>query len=226
MKRNPGEEKINRCINAAEERGLGEERRRKRGPGHDVVNQVKELQIGEEECDQPKKCMCQPSGAVALEPVSAHGRLEMADEINEDHDHDRKNIRGREGRDKQGQRGEERGLEIDERNSLQEIGVEGRGPETANSFLQLRGRQIGTLAKGFAHEDFLPNEKQAEEEHTHGENAEREEEEDADQFAEQIFVTRHRFRENGVNRPLFEVARNQLSGGDNREQRTENAHRA
>ena len=63
---------------------------------------LKELQIGEGEGDESEKSFREPAAAVFLQPVFARRRLEMADEINENHHHDRKDVRGSEGGNEEG----------------------------------------------------------------------------------------------------------------------------
>ena len=62
-----------------------------------------------------------------LQPVFARGRLQMADEINENHDDDRENVRGREGGDEKGERGEQATLEVNDHDPRKKAGVECRG---------------------------------------------------------------------------------------------------
>ena len=150
----------------------------------------------------------------------------MADEINENHHHDGEDVGGGEGGNEKGERGEERGFQINDDDARKQIGVEGRGLEAAKRLLDLLGPEAGGCAECLVHEDLLPNEKHGEKKRAHGENAEREEEENAGEFADEVFVARDRLGENGVNGAVFEVAREELSGGDDREERAEDAHRA
>jgi hypothetical protein len=60
----------------------------------------------------------------------------------------------------------------------------------------------------------------------HHQNADREQQKHAGEFAGEIFKTRDRFREDGVKRAVFDVLWNQPSRRDDCEQRSKDAHRA
>ncbi len=75
-------------------------------------------------------------------------------------------------------------------------------------------------------EDVFPNEKQGEKKRAHGENAEREEEQDAGEFAHEVFVARNGLGQDGVNGAVFQIARDELSRRHDCEKRAEDAHRA
>ena len=92
--------------------------------------------------------------------------------------------------------------------------------------LNLLGAKAGSLAERFADEHFLPNEKHGEKKRAHREDAEGEEEEDAGQFADEVFVARDRLGQDGVDGAVLDVARDELGRGHDREERSENAHRA
>ena len=61
---------------------------------------------------------------------------------------------------------------------------------------------------------------------THEQDGEGEEEENPGQFSEQVFDARHRLGEDRVDRPVFHVLGQQRGGGEDGEQRAEDAHRA
>ena len=71
MKGDPGKEEIDRRVNAAEHRGLSKETHRDGGAGDDVVDEIKELEIGKGEGDESEEGFHEPAAAVILQPVFA-----------------------------------------------------------------------------------------------------------------------------------------------------------
>ena len=88
------------------------------------------------------------------------------------------------------------------------------------------GSEAGGRAECLVHEDVFPNEKQGEKKRAHGENAEREEEQDAGEFAHEVFVARNGLGQDGVNGAVFQIARDELSRRHDCEKRAEDTHRA
>src|SRR5437016_1759267 len=68
--------------------------------------------------------------------------------------------------------------------------------------------------------------KNSDEQGAHNCNADREKNDQAEQLAEQIFKSRDRFGQNRVDRPILDVLRNQTCRRDDREDGTEERHRA
>ena len=150
----------------------------------------------------------------------------MADEINERH-HDGRENRGRgEGRDEQGERGEQTTFEIDDRDARKQTGVEDGGADGAQRVRHLLRRRAAHLARGFAEDCLFANRQHEKKKRAHGDDADREQEKHAEKFAEQIFDSRNRLRQDRVDRAVVDVLRQQARGRDHGEQRREDAHRA
>jgi hypothetical protein len=91
-----------RCRNSRA-RCLQKERERNRGAGDDLIREIEQVQIREEQRDAREKDAMQPAGALFLQPILARRRLQMADEVDEDGDDDREDVRRRECRDEEGE---------------------------------------------------------------------------------------------------------------------------
>ena len=127
---------------------------------------------------------------------------------------------------KQGESGKQRRFQVDDDDSGKQIGIEGGGLEAEKRLLDLVGPEAGGRAQRLVSEDVFPNEKQGEKKRAHGENAEREEEQDAGEFAHEVFIARNGLGQDGVNGAVFEIPRDKLSRRNDREQRAEDIHRA
>jgi hypothetical protein len=84
----------------------------------------------------------------------------------------------------------------------------------------------GGAAQRLADEHLLAREEDGEKKRAHRQDAKGEEEENAGQFADQVFVTRDRLGQDGVDGAILDVAREKLRGGHDREERSKYAHRA
>src|SRR5450432_1824867 len=112
-----------------------------------------------------------------------------------------------------------RGFQVNDDGAREQVGVEGRGLQAADRLLDLRGPQAGGFAKRRADQHVLPDKRNGEKERAHREQAEREQEQDPGEFAEEVFITPDGFGENGVDRAIFDIARQELRGGHDREER-------
>ena len=106
------------------------------------------------------------------------------------------------------------------------VGVEGGGLEAEKRLLDLPWSEAGGGAQRLVDEDMFPNEKQSEKKRAHGQQAEREEEQNAGEFAHEVFVARNGLGQDGVNGAVFQITRDELSRCHDCEKRAEDAHRA
>ena len=120
---------------------------------------------------------------------------------------------------KKGERSEQRRLQIDDDDTGKQIGVEGGGLQAAERLLDLLGRRPAVARSVSFDEHLFPNEKHGEEKRAHGQDAEREEEQNAGEFADEVFVARNGLGQDGVNGAVLEIAREELSRRHDREKR-------
>ena len=64
-----------------------------------------------------------------LQPVFSRRRLEMANEIDENHDHDGEDVGGSEGGHKEGESGQQCRFQVDYDDTGAKVGIEGGGLE-------------------------------------------------------------------------------------------------
>src|SRR6476659_165765 len=86
------EQQIDRGVRTSEQYSFVKKRERNRRANNDIIDKIKQLQIGEEKCNESQKCVCHPAAAACLQPVFARRGLQMPDKINEGHDNDGKEI--------------------------------------------------------------------------------------------------------------------------------------
>src|SRR5215472_11594995 len=102
-----GRERVDRDVKKSERHRFDKNRHWNGDAGHDVIDQIERLQVGKNQRDEREKSAGNPAGVWLLQPIFARGRLQMSDEINEDHHHDRENVRGRKCRNEKRQRREQ-----------------------------------------------------------------------------------------------------------------------
>src|SRR3977135_387934 len=112
---------VNGCVENAQCCCCCEEHERNGGAGHDVVDQVKSLQIGEQQRYHREKDLRHQGGTLLLRPVFARDRLQMSDEVNENHHHECENIGRGECGNKEGQGSEQARLQVNRRDGGQEV---------------------------------------------------------------------------------------------------------
>src|SRR5262249_16184550 len=92
--------------------------------------------------------------------------------------------------------------------------------------LQLFVRRGAELARSLVQHRLLARLEDEQEQQRHHRDADCQQKQDAQKFAQQIFPARHRLRQNRVNSAVLDVLRNQTRRYDNREERSKDRHRA
>src|SRR5437868_11420796 len=149
----------------------------------------------------------------------------MANKINEHHHDNCENVCSRERRNEKRERGEERRFQKNNRDAGEDVDLQAACAHRVQRVAQLFALGAAHLAHRFAEHSLFAQIKNNHEQRAHQSDADGQQKQHAEKFAEQIFETRHWFRQNGVNRAVFDVLRNQTRRRDDGEQRTEDRHR-
>ena len=149
----------------------------------------------------------------------------MANEINENHHHDRENICGGECRNKKCKRRQQTCFQVNDDDAREDVDVDCGRADRPQSVIDLLARRHRHLPHCDVQHRLLPRIQHQKKRRAHHQGADREKQENAGNFSEHIFEAGHRFGENGVNGAVLNVLGNEPRGGDDCQQRGKDRHR-